>query len=298
MAQAALKTAADRSSRLKAGRFQSQQRAPVDLPPAAANNNRGFATGNTVAGAVGRNVVSGIASNVIDLESYRRATFIAGQAAQRLQQPANNNNAFEEPQAVDEETEEEEMDFEEQQLEQSRVAQYLSKTLVTRNQLAQQNATQAQKQKETEETREFVKKEAKAAARRGAIAIVDLIAAALDISSAGLSFLVDFFIYIFTLGWLNLEMIYGTHIAKKKSKYISPISWAPIPMPVDKDAIILQAFIVTADILILVAVVSLGFFAMCILHDITMIVSQTGTVIGSGGSNLCLGSAALSMLGI
>jgi hypothetical protein len=296
MAQAALNTAADRSSRLKAGRFQSQQRPPEDLPPAA-NNNRAFAATNTVAGGVGRNVAADVTGNVIDLESYRRAQFIAGQASQRRQQPANNNNAFEEQQQT-EELEEAEMDFEEQQLEQSRIAQYLSKTLIARNQFAQQDATQAQKQKETEETQEFVKKEAKAAAKRGAIAVVDLIAAALDISSAGLSFLVDFFIYMFTLGWLNLEMIYGTHIAKKKSKYISPISWAPIPMPVDKDAIILQAFIITADILLLIAVVSLGFFAMCILHDITMVVSQTGTVIGSGGSNLCLGSAALSMLGI
>ncbi|MDG1949338.1 MAG: hypothetical protein P8J32_00770 [bacterium] len=295
MAQAALSTAADRSSRLKAGRFQSQQRAPVDRPPAA-NNNLAFGAAKAAAGTVANSVASQVGGNVINLENYRRAKFIQSQAAQKMQAPGDNNEPTFEDALEDEFNNEDGLD--QQASQQNQIAQFLKQTMRARNRVAQEEAFSAEKQKEVQETRDFIKKEAKAAFRRGAIAIVDMIAAALDISSAGISFIIDIFIYMFTLGWLNLEMIYGTHLAKKKSKYVSPISWAPIPMPVDKDAILLQGFIVAADILLVVTGIGLGLTGLCLMHDMIQIQTNTVQVIGSGGANLCLSTVVMSMLGL
>ena len=147
--------------------------------------------------------------------------------------------------------------------------------------------------KQKNKLRAEVKKKAKAAARRGMIFILDAIAAAFDLSSSGISFIVDIFIYLFSFAWLNLEMIYGTHFAKGKSLFISPLSWEPIPMPVDPNAFWLQGLVVTADIALGVAVVVMGAGGMCILHDYVALVSDpvtVGTALASGNvGDMCLG---------
>jgi hypothetical protein len=159
--------------------------------------------------------------------------------------------------------------------------------------------------KETQKLRKEIKKKAEAATRRGLIAGVDSIAAALDMSSVGISFLIDVGLYFFTLSWLNLEMIYGKHFAKGKSRFISPISWEPIPMPVDKDAIILQGFIVAVDLALGLALVVFTFSGFCLLHDYVKITStiagafQTGASFASGNvAGLCTGGILSSVLGL
>ncbi|MBI4592323.1 hypothetical protein HY733_02660 [Candidatus Uhrbacteria bacterium] len=169
---------------------------------------------------------------------------------------------------------------------------------------AQRPQERAQSQA-TDKLREEVKKKAKAAFRRGVIFVLDLLAAAFDLGSTGISFLVDVFIYFFTFGWLNLEMIYGKHFAKGKSRLVGPISWDPIPMPVDKEAIILQGIIVAADIAIAVSVLVVAMGSFCIIHDFTKLTSsvteaaQIGASIAKGESGgLCLGGIITSAFGL
>jgi len=172
--------------------------------------------------------------------------------------------------------------------------------------IAKQMADKAQEpgEKEKEEsskTQKALKKKAKAAFTRGAIYIVDLLAAALDASSTGISFVVDIFVYLFSLGWLNLEMIYGKHFAKGKSRYISPISWDPIPMPVDKDAVFLQSFVIAADIALAIAILIMTFGGFCFLHDYVKFVSsplQVGVALAQGGDGMCLGAIISTMFGL
>lgn len=163
------------------------------------------------------------------------------------------------------------------------------------------NAPDEKEQEENNKMQQALKKKAKAAFTRGAVYIVDLLAAALDMSSSGISFVVDIFVYLFSLGWLNLEMIYGKHFAKGKSRYISPISWDPIPMPVDKDAVFLQSFVIAADIALAIAILMMTFGGFCFLHDYVKFVSsplQVGVALAQGGDGMCLGAILSTMFGL
>jgi len=174
----------------------------------------------------------------------------------------------------------------------------------TAQQLAQSQRNE-QSEQETQKQREEVKKVAKATFRRGAIYVTDLLAAAFDLGSSGISFIVDIFIYLFTLGWLNLEMIYGKHFTKGKSRYVGPISWDPIPMPIDKEAVILQGFIVAADLALGLALLIFAFGGFCLIHDFVKITgsvteaAQIGAAIAQGQSGgLCLGGIIASAFGL
>ena len=185
-------------------------------------------------------------------------------------------------------------------LQQNRRTQFLERGIMARNakQQAEANKTSATA-KETEETRDEVKKEAKAAFRRGMVYLVDLIAAALDMSTSGLSFIIDIFMYLFTLGWLNLEMIYGRWLAKGQSKYISPISWAPIKLPVDENAFMLQCAIVTADLALATAIAVITFGGVCFAYDYMILLATPidfAAAIAAGGEGLCLGGIIHSIV--
>lgn len=177
------------------------------------------------------------------------------------------------------------------------IAKQLARSQV---QTLNEEQTRAQTLKQQE-----VKAYMKTSIRRGAIYVVNLLASAVDLSSAGISFLINIFFYAFSLGWLNLEMFYGKHFAKGKSRYISPISWDPIPMPVDKGAIILQGFIITADLALALAILVLAVGGFCIVHDITKMTSsiagaiQIGAALAQGqGAGLCLGGILASGFGL
>lgn len=174
----------------------------------------------------------------------------------------------------------------------------------TRQQQAQSQQTQ-QSEEKTRQQREEIKKVAKAAVRRGAIFVTNSIASAFDLGSSGISFLINIFIYMFTLGWLNLEMIYGRYFMKGKSKYVGPLSWDPIPMPVDKNAIILAGFVVAADIALGIAALVLTFSGFCILHDMVKVTSSVTQAVSIGASiaqgeagGLCLGGIITSAFGL
>lgn len=90
---------------------------------------------------------------------------------------------------------------------------------------------------------------------RGAAFVANGLAAALDLGTAGVAFLIDIFVYAFTLGFFNVQMIYGGWIAKGKSPIIPPLKWDPIPMPVDKSGIILQGLVIMANLMVIIAFV-------------------------------------------
>lgn len=206
----------------------------------------------------------------------------------RLPQPMQPQTA----QETDEEEAQEQEEENQEELEQQRVSM-LQQALMSEMNQSQDGDQENEKGNTAQDAvRKEVKKKAKAGAKRGFIFILDLIASAFDLSTAGISFIIDIFIYLFSLSWLNLEMIYGTHFTKGKSKFISPLSWDPIPMPIDPHAFWLQGIIVAADIALGVAIVILGAGGMCILSDYVKLVSDAwnvGKAIAGGGGDMCLG---------
>ena len=108
------------------------------------------------------------------------------------------------------------------------------------------------------------------------IDVLDMLAAALDISSSGISFLIDIIIYFFTLGWLNLEMVYGKYFAKGKSRIISPLDWTPLPIPLHP--IFLHILVIFADI----AVFTIGtvFFLLGIMIVVAFVTVIAAAALG------------------
>lgn len=144
-----------------------------------------------------------------------------------------------------------------------------------------------------------IKKKTQAAVKRGFVWIINQLALAVAGASAGVALVITAFIHILTLGWLNTEMIYGSYFMKGKSKIVGPLSYEPIPVPFDKKATILIAFVVAADIAFVVAVVVLGSFGACLVHDAVKFASSpllTGAAIAQGGTDLCLGAIIAAAL--
>ena len=242
--------------------------------------------------------------DVADMEAKRRTALFASRLlGQSFSQAGKPDQAPIQTQR-DRTTPEEQN--QEQAPEQSRLASMLQRSIMQRT--AKQQAQQQQEQQvseETKEERDKLKQTAKSAVRRGAIYVVDLLAGALDISSFGISFLIDIILYAFTLGWLNLEMIYGKYLAKGKSRYISPLSWDPIPMVIDKGAIILVVFVLMADLAFMLAFGILTFSGVCIIHDVVKITSSIteaaviGAALAQGQSGgLCFGGILSSAFGL
>lgn len=112
----------------------------------------------------------------------------------------------------------------------------------------QLQAPQRQSEGEDAETQELAKLAAQRMMPRATMFLANHVASALELSTAGTAFVVTWIARLITLGWLNVEMIYGRWIAKGKDKFIAPIAWDPIPMPIDKQATILQVIVILADI--------------------------------------------------
>jgi hypothetical protein len=172
----------------------------------------------------------------------------------------------------------------------------------TRQQAAQQQIEQEKSGKDdAAQMQQLVKKKAKAAVRRGMMYLLNLIGVAIDAGSGGVALLITGFIHLFTLGWLNTEMIYGSYFMKGKSKIVAPLSYEPIPMPIDKKGHILIAFVVAADIALVVAMVVLGSFGACFIHDVVKFANsplQAGAALAQGGTELCLGAIISSTIGL
>lgn len=158
------------------------------------------------------------------------------------------------------------------------------------------------KQEQIDRLRKAVKRKLEAAAKRGIIYIVDLLAGCLDLGTAGISTLVDILFYIFTFGWLNLEMFYGTHLRKGKDLLISPLSWDPIPMPVDPDAIILQGLLVAADITLIILIFGISIIGLCAGYDFVQFYTNPADfvagLVANGAGEACMGGIIKATMGL
>jgi hypothetical protein len=127
-------------------------------------------------------------------------------------------------------------------------------------------------------TRQAAKKMVPKAANAGA----NFLSTVLDLGTGGGALLVTIFIHLLSLGWLNVEMVYGTWIKKGKDPIVGKLSWDPIPMPVDKNGIMLQGLVIMADLIVLTVIVIL--FAIQILV-LLLFISPT-LLVGFGISKL------------
>lgn len=247
--------------------------------------------------------------DVAELETKRKAGLFASQLQGALgrgwQAEATRQAVMDDPAKFGGNLEEEDTAQQAQAQQAQRLAGIQAGMNAQKGQQQAQNQKTEQADEQTRQQREELKTVAKATMRRGAIYVLNLLAAAIDLGSSGISFIVDIFLYILTLGWLNLEMIYGKYFAKGKSKFVGPISWDPIPMAIDKDAILLQGFVVAADLALGVAILVLSFGGFCLVHDFVKVTSSIteaaliGASLAQGQSGgLCLSGIIGSAFGL
>lgn len=117
---------------------------------------------------------------------------------------------------------------------------------------------QAQVTPEQQQTRDEAHKAIRRAVPQAINMIANALASALDVGTGGIALVVTIFIHGLTLGWWNLQMIYGKWLHKGKHKIIPPLEWYPIPIPFDKKALMFQALVIFLDLVLIT-------FLFCVL---------------------------------
>lgn len=237
------------------------------------------------------------------LQSSRFRAFSIATALPLTPSPSNQTSQQEETLQSDDSQEEETV--QQTQAQQSQHLAGIQAGINAQTQQQAQNQKTKQPDEETQQQQEEVKKVAKAAMHRGLMFIINGLSSALAVGSAGIGFIITCLFQLFSLGILNLQMIYGKYFAKGKSRWIASLSWDPLPMPIDKDAIILSGFVVAADIALGVAFLVLFFGGFCIIHDFAKVTSSVteagliGASLAQGKSGgLCLGGIITSAFGL
>lgn len=137
--------------------------------------------------------------------------------------------------------------------------------------LKQFHAMQAATPEEAKPTQDAAKKAVKKLIPKIALFIANSLASALELGTAGIAIILTFFIRFITLGWYNVEMIYGGWITKGKHKFIGPLTWDPIPMPFKKNdggnALGPMLLVILADIFMII-VMFLPFIFLGVLASI------------------------------
>ncbi len=113
---------------------------------------------------------------------------------------------------------------------------------------------------------EDLQKEVQAGATRGIVYIAEILVDALDIGTVGAAILVDFVVHFFTLGFLNVQMIYGSWIAKGESSIIAPLDWKPLPLNGILPVIILYGVVIFLDLFVLFITGVIGLSLIFILY--------------------------------
>src|SRR5690606_17142136 len=138
----------------------------------------------------------------------------------------------------------------------------------------------------------------------GVVYLLELIADAFDFGTAYVSYLVTGIMHFVTLGWMNLEMIYGSWIAKGKSKLISPLNWSPLPLNGILPEQILWGVVILLDLVLifigLVILIAMMAVVYIYYQFLTDPVGTTSAILsGSGDAILTyLGPAIRTILGI
>jgi hypothetical protein len=210
------------------------------------------------------------------------------------------NLSVDEDLGQEQEEEQEESEETNNEDEQKTQLNYATKLLIARKQQIEQQEDAMTAEEEGKKNAEAKQRVAKAALRRGGIAVANSISGALD--ATGLGFLFGFFVHLGSACELLLEMVYGRHIAKGKSKIIPPISWDPLPISkIDPNAIYLQVMIIAATLALVLAAVVIGAGSFCFIYDYVQFKTlpwQTMTNTASGGGETCLGGIIPTLFGL
>ena len=143
--------------------------------------------------------------------------------------------------------------------------------------------------KQSLNVKQQIKQKTKAVVKRGILYLINLLSGALDLSSGFISTLITGIIYTMTFTIWNLQMFYGSYLSgywmtKKKSKYIDPLDWEPLPIPLSP--IILHIALLAADIaIVIIGVLAIGFAAFLMGLAVEVILGLTGGGISSGDSS-------------
>lgn len=136
----------------------------------------------------------------------------------------------------------------------------------------QREATQSAIQQETRaSTKKAAKQVAQKTVTRGVRWILEGIMGAIDIGSAGVGIIVTILFQLIDLAWMNVEMVYGSYIAKGKSKFIMPLDWTPLPIPLP--AIWLHILVIFVDVLVVIVFTTMmiaQFLALFILVSVML----------------------------
>lgn len=81
-----------------------------------------------------------------------------------------------------------------------------------------------------DKVRSKIRKIASQVMRRAVNFIIGAIASLIGVGTAGIGFIVTGFMAMLTLGDLNLQMIWGYYVSKKKSWLFPPLEWDPLPV--------------------------------------------------------------------
>ncbi len=96
------------------------------------------------------------------------------------------------------------------------------------------NSLKAVTAEEAKPTQDAAKKAVKTMIPKATMWLANAVCSALELGTGGVALIVTFLIRLITLGWYNLEMIYGGWIMKGKHLIVGSLTWDPIPIPFPK----------------------------------------------------------------
>ena len=185
--------------------------------------------------------------------------------------------------------------------ESARKASLIANILVSEKEQREQKQDETEREQQDNEDTEKKQKTAKMITN-GMLMGANTGAGALD--STGVGFLLSFPVHLASLIKLfAVDMVYGIYIAKRKSKFIPPLSYAPIPLldKLDKYAIFYQSILIAAVFALALASIALGAGGACFLIDFVQFsekpISTTIAAV-SGGEGMCLGGIISLILGL
>lgn len=131
---------------------------------------------------------------------------------------------------------------------------------------------------EKKKAQEEVRKQMKAAIRRGAEEAAQGIGNAIDIGTVGISTIITVLMYAFTLVDLNLQMA-SFYLKNKTFDFFFPsLTWSPIPMPSIVSPRFLHAGLVVLDLLVL-ALLVVGFCAVIVTTFLPYMIAVGGVAV-------------------
>lgn len=151
----------------------------------------------------------------------------------------------------------------------SRRLRLASSQLQSRLRQQKESAARQAQNEIKQQVRRKVQRTVQNALQRGIVVLVNFIAVALDLSTSGVTLIINILNYSMTFAWLNLQMFYGSFWTKGESILVPPLDWDPIKVPLSN--VYLYIALLFADVLLILAI-----FLFC--FGITLVIMFAYTV--------------------